>query len=1074
MATTSVQYTGDGLTVLYSFPFPYIEETDVKAAIDGVVTTAFTIENTNTVRFDSAPAVGVNVAIFRRTDTEDLPYVFYPGSAIKAKDLNQDFSQILYVAQELRESTIDNETGGEINGDIIFNGNVTINKYPENDTDAANKLYVDTQDQKIYEWATDTFVDITGDTMKGQLNTIPPVAPTNAVNKAYVDSIFVSAGGDTSALPTTRYLLIAQGGETRFDPPAAFSPGNELMFVNGAQQARFYDYTTNGVDSITFNQPLLKGDVVEMVCYNNIKVIETSANFDTFPTTYWVKTATAGQTTFTGNADGTVIPLGYTPGKEVVYLNGAALIRETDYNVVGDGDTINLVQPALAGDVLLVQCDNYAPTGTPELGGLDYTYPGGVTRPLQSRLEDRVSVKDFGAVGDGVTDDTAAFQLAVNSVDSVYIPEGTYIINSGGVTLNSNNKLFGVGAGSILQSTPIVNTSSGGDHKVGNGNILNADGVDNLTVQNLVVKGVYSTSWGKQNPYTFNLGSNEGRKLVAFDNISRVTFDSVTVSNSFSSFLLGETGLQGFNAIGVADSTDVTFTNCNWTDSAGEAWLVYRCNNVVVQGCSFVNNYFVSALDIVYSYDVRVSGCQFIRKLESDTGDLLNLHSQRVLIEGCYFLNGNADIGNEYFNRATADLSFEVKSISFTGNKIYNGLVQISTVDKAGFTGEYFIEDVSITNNFITVDLDTRPSIDGFFNVNITAVLLPLDQKSNFITVANNTFVVKGNLQTSSGNPSNLNNLKIIKGDAHSATEINNLTISNNSIYVDIPNFAYNLISKPSGAIVLANAVFNSLVIDSNTINNSLGLSLDEASINNLRITNNNFRGGSFINQPYSGAQINLSNTSIDNNTFVYQAINDVVPGNADLEAFGAGAFVSLIPTSNQNFFNLFITNNTISAPIAVFMSSFNSTVANYIDLTFSSNDVTFLGDAPGLVSSYPAFKLGRNNTDNQNSDFKLSNNSFKNSSSVPVSFHFEPVKFVALNSNTFDGDYAFNLRADGSTVLSQSPNGFIVTNNISVNGTITSTFLNLANTTNRLIKNNSDQFDNFGDSITSTIEGAY
>lgn len=53
-----------------------------------------------------------------------------------------------------------------------------------------------------------------------------------------------------------------------------------------------------------------------------------------------------------------------------------------------------------------------------------------IKRTLHDKNNDLVSVKDFGAVGDGVTDDTAAFQAAIDSKKSLYIPDGIYLISS--------------------------------------------------------------------------------------------------------------------------------------------------------------------------------------------------------------------------------------------------------------------------------------------------------------------------------------------------------------------------------------------------------------------------------------------------------------------------------------------------------------------------------------------------------------------------------------------------------------------------------------------------------------------
>ena len=52
-------------------------------------------------------------------------------------------------------------------------------------------------------------------------------------------------------------------------------------------------------------------------------------------------------------------------------------------------------------------------------------------RTVQSKLRETVSVKDFGAVGDGVTDDTAAFTAArTASSGRYYVPDGTYLVAS--------------------------------------------------------------------------------------------------------------------------------------------------------------------------------------------------------------------------------------------------------------------------------------------------------------------------------------------------------------------------------------------------------------------------------------------------------------------------------------------------------------------------------------------------------------------------------------------------------------------------------------------------------------------
>jgi hypothetical protein len=73
----------------------------------------------------------------------------------------------------------------------------------------------------------------------------------------------------------------------------------------------------------------------------------------------------------------------------------------------------------------------------------------GRSRALANRATDWVSVRDFGAKGDGTTDDTAAFVAALAAHKTVYVPNGTYVITS--LALATERVLVGQGYGAVLR-----------------------------------------------------------------------------------------------------------------------------------------------------------------------------------------------------------------------------------------------------------------------------------------------------------------------------------------------------------------------------------------------------------------------------------------------------------------------------------------------------------------------------------------------------------------------------------------------------------------------------------------------
>jgi hypothetical protein len=115
MATTQNTYTGNGSNKLFSITFPYLDTADIDVFLNGTlqtVTTQYTFANATTIEFVTAPANGATVLLSRSTNDATLQATFFPGSSIKATDLNDNFDQVLFIAQETVNSAANQSTAG--------------------------------------------------------------------------------------------------------------------------------------------------------------------------------------------------------------------------------------------------------------------------------------------------------------------------------------------------------------------------------------------------------------------------------------------------------------------------------------------------------------------------------------------------------------------------------------------------------------------------------------------------------------------------------------------------------------------------------------------------------------------------------------------------------------------------------------------------------------------------------------------------------------------------------------------------------------------------------------------------
>ena len=166
-----------------------------------------------------------------------------------------------------------------------------------------------------------------------------------------------------------------------------------------------------------------------------------------------------------------------------VFIDGVYQNRDT-YSLSGL-DVVFTQAPPLNSEIEVLRWD-VNDIGATTANLVSYTPAGNnaVLRTVEEKLRETVSVKDFGAVGDGVTDDTAAIQAAIDyttlisSVDAkggkVFLPEGTYLVN--GLTIKAYVVLSGEGR---FQS--IIKASSSCTHVISN----TTDNVRGVVIEHL-------------------------------------------------------------------------------------------------------------------------------------------------------------------------------------------------------------------------------------------------------------------------------------------------------------------------------------------------------------------------------------------------------------------------------------------------------------------------------------------------------------------------------------------------------------------------------------------------------------